>query len=82
MWRRNGFVLRSLVRSEVRASEWASTAGARLRRRYRGGGERGQTVVEYLGIIVVVVAIIVILLNAGLGNTILNKIQAQIAKLT
>ncbi|MEV6106032.1 hypothetical protein AB0M28_15135 [Streptomyces sp. NPDC051940] len=81
MWKPNGLVLRSVVRSEIWASDWASTAGSRLRRRYRRPFDRGQTAVEYLGIIAVAVAIVLVLMTSGLGNTILSKIKAQINKI-
>nr|WP_306328388.1 Flp family type IVb pilin [Streptomyces venezuelae] len=45
-------------------------------------GDRGQTAVEYLGIIVVVVAIVVAISGTGLGSTILTAIETKIAELT
>jgi pilus assembly protein Flp/PilA len=46
----------------------------------RRAGDKGQTAVEYLGIIAVVVAIVLAITGTNIGQTILNKIQAQIAK--
>jgi len=48
-----------------------------LARRLRS--ERGQTSAEYVGILVVVCAIVVVLLNAGIGDLLAAKLKAQIA---
>ncbi|WP_420876538.1 Flp family type IVb pilin [Streptomyces griseoruber] len=48
--------------------------------RRRTADDRGQTAVEYLGIIAVVVAIVVLIANTNLGQTIVDKLRAQIAK--
>ncbi|MFD4374391.1 Flp family type IVb pilin [Streptomyces sp. NPDC058486] len=45
-------------------------------------GDRGQTAVEYLGIIVVVVAIVVAITGTDIGTTILTAIKNKIADLT
>ncbi|MEO3847610.1 hypothetical protein O7599_13420 [Streptomyces sp. WMMC500] len=67
MWKPNDVLLRSLAATQ------------RLRRgRER---DRGQTAVEYLGIIAVAVVIVLVLIQSGLGDTILSKIKAQIDKL-
>ncbi|GAA2684597.1 hypothetical protein GCM10010400_55860 [Streptomyces aculeolatus] len=67
MWKPNDVLLRSLAATQ------------RLRRgRER---DRGQTAVEYLGIIAVSVVIVLVLIQSGLGDTILSKIKAQIDKL-
>lgn len=67
MWKPNDVLLRSLAATQ------------RLRRgRER---DRGQTAVEYLGIIAVSVVIVLVLIQSGLGDTILSKIKAQIEKL-
>lgn len=44
--------------------------------------DRGQTAVEYLGILAVVAAIIVVLLGTNFGATIVEAINQQIAKVT
>ncbi|MEU3427014.1 Flp family type IVb pilin [Streptomyces gardneri] len=44
--------------------------------------DRGQTAVEYLGIIVVVVAIVVAITGTDIGTTIMNAIRTKIAELT
>ena len=82
MWKPNGFVLRSVVRSQVSASGWASTAGERLRSRYRRPFDRGQTAVEYLGIIAVVVAIVLAITGTDIGQTIFNAITDKITEVT
>ncbi|MFF8374714.1 Flp family type IVb pilin [Streptomyces sp. NPDC015661] len=45
-------------------------------------GDRGQTAVEYLGIIVVVVAIVVAITGTDLGQSIKGAIAEKIAELT
>jgi pilus assembly protein Flp/PilA len=52
--------------------------------RYRthlADSERGQTAAEYLGIIVVVAAIIAVLATTSIGDTIKTKITDQINKI-
>ncbi|MFI0823424.1 Flp family type IVb pilin [Streptomyces roseolus] len=44
-------------------------------------GDRGQTAVEYLGIIVVVVAIIIAITGTDIGTTILTAIKNKIAEI-
>ncbi|MFJ4869197.1 Flp family type IVb pilin [Streptomyces sp. NPDC088757] len=44
-------------------------------------GDRGQTAVEYLGIIVVVVAIVVAITGTDIGSTIMTAIKNKIAEL-
>ncbi|MEX0168595.1 Flp family type IVb pilin [Streptomyces sp. LMG1-1-1.1] len=45
-------------------------------------GDRGQTAVEYLGIIVVVVAIVVAITGTDIGQSIKTAITEKIADLT
>lgn len=45
-------------------------------------GDRGQTAVEYLGIIVVVVAIVVAITGTDIGQSIKTAIADKIAELT
>ncbi|MBB4983321.1 Flp family type IVb pilin [Streptomyces nymphaeiformis] len=45
-------------------------------------GDRGQTAVEYLGIIVVVVAIVVAITGTDIGTSIMNAIRQKISDLT
>jgi len=62
-------------------SNWINTTVAYLRSRV-ARDDKGQTAVEYLGIIAVVVAIILILLSTNFGNTIADAITTQIGKIT
>ncbi|MGW1012023.1 Flp family type IVb pilin [Streptomyces termitum] len=54
---------------------------ARARTHLTSRGDRGQTAVEYLGIIVVVVAIVVAITGTDIGTTILTAIKNKIADL-
>ncbi|MFG3286259.1 hypothetical protein [Streptomyces sp. NPDC048111] len=76
-------LLRTAVAAQVRLGDWRNTTTARLRRRYAapGGRERGQTSFEYLGIILVVVAIIGGIMATGIGSEITTKIKEQINKI-
>ncbi|MER6084053.1 hypothetical protein [Streptomyces sp. NPDC001833] len=47
----------------------------------RRADDRGQTAVEYLGIIAVVVAIVLAITGTSIGSTILDAITAQIQKI-
>ncbi|MFE2063539.1 hypothetical protein ACFXDH_14200 [Streptomyces sp. NPDC059467] len=47
----------------------------------RRADDRGQTAVEYLGIIAVVVAIVLAVTGTSIGNTILQAILTQIGKI-
>ncbi|KUN84564.1 Flp family type IVb pilin [Streptomyces griseoruber] len=64
-------LLKTVVAAMVRVTEAV---------RRRTADDRGQTAVEYLGIIAVVVAIVVLIANTNLGQTIVDKLRAQIAK--
>ncbi|MFE2556418.1 Flp family type IVb pilin [Streptomyces sp. NPDC059352] len=68
----NDAMLKALTKAKVRA--WS-----RLERPAR---DRGQTAVEYLGIIVVVVAIVVAITGTDIGNSIKDAITRKIADLT
>lgn len=46
------------------------------------GGDRGQTSIEYLGIIAVVVAIALVLMTTDFGSMIAGAISDEIAKIT
>ncbi|ARP74337.1 hypothetical protein LK07_22385 [Streptomyces pluripotens] len=60
-------------------SSWKGTTVAAMRRR---AGDRGQTAVEYLGIIAVVVAIVLAITGTDVGKAILDKIKAKITEIT
>ncbi|MFJ6524278.1 Flp family type IVb pilin [Streptomyces longwoodensis] len=69
-------LLKTAVAAKVRVNGWKHTTTKATRRR----GDKGQTAVEYLGIIAVVVAIVVLIANTNLGQTIVDKLRAQISK--
>lgn len=71
-------MLKTAVATQVRVTGWKNTAVRAVRR--RGDGDSGQTAVEYLGIIAVVVAIVLAITGTDIGQTILDKIKAQVAK--
>ncbi|MET9772962.1 hypothetical protein ABZ023_01690 [Streptomyces sp. NPDC006367] len=58
-------------------NNWLHTTAAYLRSR-AARNDRGQTAVEYLGIIAVVVAIVLAITGTDIGNTIYNAITAKI----
>ncbi len=62
-------------------SNWMKTTVARLRSRAARNDE-GQTAVEYLGIIAVVVAIVLAITGTDIGSTIYDAITEQIAEVT
>lgn len=66
-----------MLKASVNAKVWANTSVERMKAR----ADRGQGAVEYLGIIVVVVAIIGVLMTTNFGNTI-GAITTQIGKIT
>ncbi|WP_252395107.1 hypothetical protein [Streptantibioticus parmotrematis] len=75
------------MREHTIASRAATTAHLRITgwrdtvvRRVAAKADRGQTSVEYLGIIAVVVLIVAAILGTNIGTTIYDAITAQIAK--
>jgi pilus assembly protein Flp/PilA len=62
-------------------SNWINTTVAHLRSRAARGDE-GQTAVEYLGIIAVVVAIVLAITGTDIGQTIYDAIVSKIDELT
>lgn len=70
-------MLKTAVATKVRVNGWKNTTVQAMQRR---AGDKGQTAVEYLGIIAVVVAIVVLIASTNLGQTIVDKLTAQIAK--
>ncbi|MFD7937625.1 Flp family type IVb pilin [Streptomyces sp. NPDC059755] len=71
-------LLKTAVAARVRVSGWTNTTVWAVRR--RADNDKGQTAVEYLGIIAVVVAIVVLIANTNLGQTIVDKLTTQIGK--
>ena len=72
-------MLKTAVATKVRVNGWKNTTTEAMRRR---AGDRGQTAVEYLGIIAVVVAIVLAITGTSIGSTILDKIQEKINEIT
>ncbi|WP_411085217.1 Flp family type IVb pilin [Streptomyces sp. 061-3] len=61
------------LKTAVRVNGWANTAVRSIQKRYEAK-DRGQTAFEYLGIILVVVAIIGAIVATGIGGAISTKI--------
>ncbi|MEU3343837.1 hypothetical protein ABZ723_02315 [Streptomyces sp. NPDC006700] len=72
-------MLKTAVATKVRVNGWKNTTAESLRRR---ADDRGQTAVEYLGIIAVVVAIVLAITGTSIGQTILNAITQKISEVT
>ncbi|MFF3329088.1 Flp family type IVb pilin [Streptomyces sp. NPDC002888] len=72
-------MLKTAVAAKVRVNGWKNTTVEAVRRR---ADDQGQTAVEYLGIIAVVVAIVLAITGTNIGQTILNKIQQKINEIT
>ncbi|WP_326754497.1 hypothetical protein OIE73_24775 [Streptomyces hirsutus] len=62
-------------------SNWINTTVTYLQSR-TARNDRGQTAVEYLGIIAVVVAIVLAITGTSIGQTILNAITDKITEVT
>jgi pilus assembly protein Flp/PilA len=74
-------MLKSAATTKVYVGSWTNTAVTRMQKRYENK-DRGQTAVEYLGIIVVVVAIVVAIAGTDIGTSIMGAITTEITKLT
>ncbi|MER7637261.1 MULTISPECIES: Flp family type IVb pilin [unclassified Streptomyces] len=68
-------MLKTAVATKARVNGWKNTTVEALQRR---AGDKGQTAVEYLGIIAVVVAIVLAITGTSIGSTILGKITGLI----
>ncbi|CAL9464197.1 Flp family type IVb pilin [Streptomyces sp. NPDC090994] len=60
---------------------WLHTTAAYLQTR-AARGDKGQTAVEYLGIIAVVVAIVLAITGTSIGQTIFDAITTKISEVT
>ncbi|WP_432148900.1 hypothetical protein [Streptomyces sp. bgisy029] len=69
------------LKTAVRVNGWANTAVTAIRNRY-AAKDRGQTAFEYLGIILVVVAIIGAIVATGIGGAISARIQGLVNAIT
>ena len=72
-------LLKKAVAAKVRVNGWKNTTVEAMQRR---AADKGQTAVEYLGIIAVVVAIVLAITGTDIGQAILDKIKAKIAEIT
>ncbi|MFI2346739.1 Flp family type IVb pilin [Streptomyces sp. NPDC019443] len=77
----NDLMLKSIATYSVYMNSWTDSAATRFQKRYENK-DRGQTAVEYLGIIVVVVAIVVALSGTSIGGKIKGAITKKIGELT
>ncbi|MFJ3763816.1 Flp family type IVb pilin [Streptomyces sp. NPDC090082] len=68
----NDAMLKALTKARMQLAAWTD-------HRTR---DRGQTAVEYLGIIVVVVAIVIAITGTDIGQSIKNAIAQKISELT
>ncbi|WP_351226080.1 hypothetical protein [Streptomyces sp. NPDC002133] len=66
------------LKTAVRVNGWASTAVSKIKAR----SDRGQTAFEYLGIILVVVAIIGGMVASGIGGAITERITNLVDEIT
>uniref|UniRef100_A0AAU2JWA6 Flp family type IVb pilin n=1 Tax=Streptomyces sp. NBC_00049 TaxID=2903617 RepID=A0AAU2JWA6_9ACTN len=62
-------LLKAIVERQIRLGE-------------RRNGDKGQTVFEYLGIVVIIALIIGAIIGTGLANSIANAITAALARIT
>ncbi|MFI1780365.1 hypothetical protein [Streptomyces rubiginosohelvolus] len=69
------------VKTAVRVNGWANTAVSAIQKRY-AATDRGQTAFEYLGIILVVVAIIGAIVATGIGGAISSRIEGLVNSIT
>ncbi|MFF9123558.1 Flp family type IVb pilin [Streptomyces sp. NPDC014889] len=72
-------MLKTAVATKVRVNGWKNTTVESLRRR---ADDRGQTAVEYLGIIAVVVAIVLAITGTDIGKSIFDAITTKISEVT
>ncbi|MET4669552.1 hypothetical protein [Streptomyces sp. PvR018] len=69
------------LKTAVRVNGWANTAVSTIQKRY-AVKDRGQTAFEYLGIILVVVAIIGAIVATGIGGAISARISGLVNSIT
>lgn len=67
-------VLRAAATARAYVGHWANTTSRKLRERR----DAGQGAIEYVGIIILVVAIVIALLNTNMGSTIANAFTEKI----
>ncbi|MCC8478790.1 hypothetical protein LMJ41_12945 [Streptomyces globisporus] len=69
------------LKTAARVNGWANTAVSAIQKRY-AAKDRGQTAFEYLGIILVVVAIIGAIVATGIGGAISERISGLVDSIT
>ncbi|MFF9351408.1 hypothetical protein [Streptomyces sp. NPDC014734] len=69
------------LKTAIRVNGWANTAVSAIQKRY-AAKDRGQTAFEYLGIILVVVAIIGAIMATGIGGKISERIEGLVSSIT
>lgn len=69
------------LKTGVRVHGWADTAVSTIQKRY-AAKDRGQTAFEYLGIVLVVVAIIGAIAASGIGGNISSRIDGLVTSIT
>ena len=69
------------LKTAVRINGWANTTVSAIQKRYEAK-DRGQTAFEYLGIILVVVAIIGAIMATGIGGAISSRISGLVDSIT
>ncbi|MEV6655269.1 hypothetical protein [Streptomyces sp. NPDC051219] len=74
-------MLKATVDTKIRVNGWANTAITKIQTRYETK-DRGQTAFEYLGIILVVVAIIGGIVASGIGGAIQARIEGLVDTIT
>lgn len=70
----SNITLKAAATTQVYVNSWAKTTVAHMQRRR----DKGQGAIEYVGITILVVAIVVALLNTNMGATIGNKFTTKI----
>jgi len=66
--------LKAAVSTQTYVTHWANTTVAHMKRRK----DRGQGAIEYVGITILVVAIVIALINTKMGATIGTKFKEKI----
>jgi Flp pilus assembly pilin Flp len=69
------------LKTAIRVNGWANTAVSAIQKRY-ADKDRGQTAFEYLGIVLVVVAIIGAIAASGIGGNISKRIDGLVTSIT
>lgn len=71
-------MMKTAVRTQLAASDWLDSRIEAMRSRR---GDRGQTAIEYLGIVVIIAAIILALNGTSIGQRIRSGINSKISSI-